>query len=187
MPRRGWNEPRRVNPAVPSEILKKRRDRGAAGGQAGSAGQGLPLSNPCRSPAAGKMKLPGCRANETFSAPGSRSERNQRPLAQRTKPSPCPVRAANEISVRWRSERNLLSARFAQRTKSAPVGAANETFSVPVRAANEISARFAQRTKPSPNSRKKRINGPQPVNPLNLPKALNQWSSGWRYRLLLRY
>ncbi len=69
MPRRGWNEPWRVNSAVPSEIQKERRDRGAAGGQAGSAGQGLPLSNPCRSPAAGKMKLPGCRANETFLVP----------------------------------------------------------------------------------------------------------------------
>ncbi len=109
MPRRGWNEPRRVNPAVPSEIVKKRRDRGAAGGQAGSAGQGLPLSNPCRSPAAGKMKLPGCRANETFSAPvGAANETFSVPVRAANETFSVPVRAANE-------------ALFAQRTKSAPV------------------------------------------------------------------
>ncbi len=161
MPRRGWNEPRRVNSAVPSEIQKERRDRGAAGGQAGSAGQGLPLSNPCRSPAAGRMKLPGCRANETFpepvraaneisarfaqrtkSAPGSRSERNQHPFAQRTKPAP--VGAMKRRCVSDRPERaylngGSLNVRNLRECSLSPSARSSSTAWIPICKCSEIA------------------------------------------------
>ena len=107
-PRRGRHEPgRRIRP-VRKEIAKKRRHRAAAGGLAGSAGQGLPLCNPCRSPAAAVMKLPVC--------PG---ERNLTALIRSTRQLlTAPVRATNTF-FNVSSRPNQITSRPAQRSKTA--------------------------------------------------------------------
>ena len=105
---RGRHEPgRRIRP-VRKEIAKKRRHRAAAGGLAGSAGQGLPLCNPCRSPAAAVMKLPVCLG-----------ERNLAALIRSTRQIlTAPVRAPNTF-FNASSRPNQITSRPAQRSKKA--------------------------------------------------------------------